>query len=141
MANWQAVNINTGTPEKPKYNAVGPTTELWVATLTTALASADTILGPTIPAGTYLTGVTIASDSLDSSTGLTFEAGYTGTLGAFISTGNTTAQAGGIATMNVAAGKGYTATTDTQVLVTITHVATTPVAGKMRIEVTYLANP
>lgn len=141
MASWQAVNINTGTPEKPKYNAVGYTSELWVATLTTALANADTIHGPIIPAGTWLSSVKIAVDSLDSSTGLTFECGYTGTLGAFIATGNTTGQAGGIQSMNVAAGVGYTATTDTEILVTITHVATTPVAGKMRIEAVYLANP
>jgi hypothetical protein len=140
MANWQAVNINTGAVEGKKYFQIGTITEMWKATLTTALANGDTILGPTLPAGLWLSNIKVAATSLDSSTGLTFEIGYTGALGAF-ATGSTVGQGGGIQSATLPATAGFTAATDTQILITITHAATTPVAGTMVIEVTYLANP
>lgn len=140
MANWQATNILTGAVEGPKYTEIGTIDEIWSVTLTTSLANADTILGPTIPAGTYLTSVTVDTKSLDSSTGITFECGYTGALGAFI-LGSTVGQGGGIQGANVAGTVGFTATTNTQLLVTITHAATTAVQGVMVIKASYTANP
>jgi len=147
MATWQAVNVQTGTTEVPKKNATNVTTEVWKVTLTTALANADTIVGPTLPMGCYLSNVRVDTGTLDSSTGLTFEAGYTGALGAFI-TGSTVGQGGGIQAANVAGTIGFkyapgspAVDTDLPILVTITHVATTPVQGTMVIEVAYTASP
>ena len=141
MANWQATNVNTGAVEGPKYYEIGSIEEIWTVALTTALLSGDTILGPTMPAGCWLSNVVIDTDALDSGGGITFEAGYTGHLGAFIATGNTTAQTGGIQGANVAGTVGLTSTSNIQLLVTITHVATTPVAGTMRLKLSYTANP
>src|SRR5271165_4558910 len=133
MANWQATNVLTGAVEGPKYTEIGTIDEIWSVALTTALASGDTIFGPTMPAGCYLTNVTVDTGSLDSSTGITFEAGYTGHLAAFIA-GSTVGQGGGIQGANVPGTVGFTATTNTQILVTTTHVATTPVAATMVIK-------
>jgi hypothetical protein len=123
MANLQMVNVQTGTPEKPKYNVTGTTVELWSVAVTTALAINDILLGPTIPAGAYVTGVTVAPDDLDTGTTITFRVGYTGQTAAFIATGNTGMQSGTVATMNVPSGFGYTAATDTQVIITIVAAA------------------
>jgi hypothetical protein len=104
--------------------------------LTTALANGDTIYGPVLPAGYYLTNVKIDTPSLDSSTGLVLEAGYTGALGAFI-VGSIVGQGGGIQSANVPGTTGFNAATATQILVTVTHAATTPVAGTLRIMMSY----
>jgi hypothetical protein len=142
MATWQAVNVNTGGTEGQKYET-GVTSEIWVATLTTALANGDTIKGPVIPANVWLQNVVIDVDKLDSngSPTITFEVGYTGALAAFIASGNTTAKTGGIAIANVAGTVGYTATTPTTVLATITAGPATAQAGKMRFLVSYTGNP
>lgn len=140
MATWQANNILTGAPEGPKYTEIGTIDEIWSVVLTTALANGDTILGPTMPAGCYLTNVVIDTGTLDSSTGITLEAGYTSHLAAFIAA-STIGQGGGIQGANVAGTVGFTSTTNTQLLVTITHVATTPVQGTMVMKMSYTANP
>ena len=144
MGTVQGVNILTTTPEKAKYNETGVITEIWVWTVTTALAQTDTLTGPVIPAGTYLLDVTVGSNvDLDSggTTGA-YEVGYTGTLGAFIASGTTAGFSdGAIGRMNVCSGLGYTSTTDTTVLMTITTTAATPVAGTVRMAVSYTANP
>ena len=141
MATIYATNVLTGTTELPKYNATGSITEIWVASLTTALASGDTIVGPTMPAGCYLENVVTDWDDIDSGSGATFECGYTSHLAAFIATGTTTPASGGIQAANVAGTVGFTSTTDTQVLVTMTGTAGTPVAGKVRIKLSYTASP
>lgn len=141
MATLQATNILTGTTEGAKYNATGNTSEIWTVATTTALASGDTISGPIIPANTYVVDVIVSWTDVDSSTGATFECGYTGTLGAFIATGNTTPQTGGIVHANVAGAIGYTATTNTTVLVTMTATPTTAVAGTCRICAIYTPSP
>lgn len=142
MANWQTRNVLTSAVEGPKYNQIGLVTEIWSVALTTALANGDTILGPTIPANTYLFDVAVDVGQLDSngSPTIAFEAGYVGALGAFI-VGSTTARAGGIQTANVAGTVGYTATTNTQVVGTITTGAATAKAGTWVFRVTYTANP
>jgi len=140
MATWNAVNVLSGTTELPKYNAFGATVEQWKVTLTTALASGDTIVGPTLPAGCYLSNVKIDTGSLDSSAGIVIEAGYTGALAAFIAA-STIGQGGGIQSANVAGTVGFSATTNTQILVTTTHVATTALQGVMVIEISYTASP
>lgn len=141
MATIQATNVLTGTTELAKYNATGVTAEIWRASTTTALASGDTITAMTIPAGCYVVTGRVCWTDVDSATSFTFECGYVGTLGAFIATGNTTGQANGVAAFNVAGGIGFTATTDTIVLVTITATAGTPVAGTCTIVVEYTASP
>jgi hypothetical protein len=141
MATLQATNILTGTPEGAKYIQIGNCSEIWTVATTTGLASGDTISGPIIPANTYLVDVIVSWTDIDSSSGATFECGYTGTLGAFIATGNTTPASGGVVHANVAGTIGYTATTNTTVLVTMTGTAGTPVAGTCRICIIYTANP
>lgn len=140
MATLQAVNILTGTPEGAKYNASGDTSEIWTCPVTTALAINDIITGPTIPAGCYLGAVQVAFTDVDSATSILFTVGYAAHTADFI-TSSTVGQAGGIATMNVPLALGFTATTDTTVLVTITATAGTPVAGTVRIRISYTASP
>jgi hypothetical protein len=147
MATWQGVNVNTGTAEGSKYNEIGVTVETWIANLGTTLVSTDVVKFAVIPAGVYLQNVTIDVDKLDSavSGAITFEVGYTNSgttvAGAYIATGNTTAQAGGIQGANVAGTVGATYTVPTTVQATITNSAGTAVAGKMRCNVAYTANP
>jgi hypothetical protein len=140
MATVQAVNILTGTTEGVKYNATGVTTEIWTAAVTTALATSDIISGPTLPAGCYITNVVISVTDIDSATSSLMTVGYTGATAAFISS-SSVGQAGGIASANVAGSIGFSATTDTTVLVTITATAGTPVAGTVRILLSYTASP
>lgn len=140
MATVQAVNILTGTTEGAKYNASGDTTETWTAAVTTALALNDVISAMTIPAGTYLNSLQVGFTDVDSATSFTFTAGYASHTADFIST-STIGQAAGIASLNVPLSLGFTATTDTVVLVTITATAGTPVAGTCRIRASYTASP
>ena len=135
MGNVQAVNVATGTPEGAKYNAVGETTEIWRMAVTTALASGDTISGPVIPAGCYLTRLVVDCPAIGS--GATFTVGYSGTAAGFITGGGPAAYS----ILNVAGALGYTATTPTTILITMTASATTPVAGTIRIAVSYTASP
>ena len=140
MGAVQAVNILTGTTEGQKYNATGVTSEIWTAALTTALAITDTISGPTLPAGCYITDVIISVTDIDSATSSLLTVGYTGATAAFISS-SSVGQAGGIVHANVAGAVGFTATTPTTVLVTITATAGTPVAGTINICLNYTASP
>lgn len=140
MATIQAVNILTGTTEGAKYNASGDITETWTAPLTTALALNDIISAMTIPAGTYLNSLQVGFTDIDSATSFTFTAGYAAHTADFITT-STVGQAAGIAALNVPLGLGFTATTDTVVLVTVTATAGTPVAGTCRIRASYTASP
>jgi hypothetical protein len=141
MATWQAVNVMTGTPEGQKWVEVGNTIAIWKVALTTALANGDTILGPTLPANTYLQTVIVDTDQLDTGGTIAFSCGYAGATAAFIAAGNTTAQTGGLIAANVAGTTGFSATTNTQIIVTITRGATTPKAGTMRISISSTANP
>lgn len=141
MATFAAVNVLTNAVEGVKYNATGNTSEIWSAAVTTSLASGDTITGPSLPAGCYLVDVVVDTDDLDSATSITFKAGYSGALAAWIADGNTTMRTGGIVHANVAGTVGYTSTSDKQLLVTITATAGTPVAGTVRLGLIYTASP
>lgn len=147
MATWQTLNINTGEVELPKYNVEGSFQEVNVVSLTTALANGDTIIGPVMQAGLFVTDVKVVSDALDSASSklIQFEAGYinsgTFTAGGFIATGNTIAGAGGFASMNVPAAYGLTFTNDITMAVSITAGAGTAVAGKMRLGMSMTASP
>jgi hypothetical protein len=147
MATWQGVNINTGTVELPKYNAEGVFEEIYIAAVGTTLASGDVILGPIVQAGLFVTNVKAAVDKLDSASSgaFTFEVGYinsgTTTAAAFIATGNTTGQAGGIASANVPASYGQTFTNNVTIVATITNAAGTAVAGNFRLGVSSTASP
>lgn len=140
MATIQAVNILTGTTETAKWNAAGDTTELWTAAVTTSLALNDIITAMTIPANTYLNSLQVGFTDIDSATSFTFSCGYVGQTAAFITT-STVGQAAGLAALNVPTAMGFTATTDTIVLVTVTATAGTPVAGTCRIRVNYTPSP
>ena len=143
MANWIATNVLSGAVETPKYVEIGIITEIYTVALTTALANGDTIFGPTMPAGCYLMDVKVDVDQLDTNGTplIAFEAGYTGALAAFIASGNATARTGGIQPANVHGTVGFTAATNTQVLVTVTAAAATAAAGTMRIALSYTASP
>lgn len=140
MATIQATNILTGTTEGAKYNATGAIEEIWKASTTTSLANGDVISAMTIPAGCYLRGMSVSWTDVDNATSFSWTAGYSGSAAAFIST-STVGQTAGIATMNVATALGYTSTSDTVVLLTITATAGTPVAGTCVIAVSYTASP
>lgn len=147
MATWQGVNINSGTTELPKYNANGDTDEIYVAAVTTALASGDIILGPVVEAGNFITDVVAAPDKLDSAVTplITFEVGFTNaggtTVAGFIAAGATAAQNGGVVHTNVPAGYGYAVTQQTTLMATITAGAGTVVAGNFRLGCTITPSP
>lgn len=143
MAVFQAVNVLSGSPELPKYIDSGDATEIWRVSLPSTLANGDTILGPSMPYQGFMSGVTVDVTDLDASNGITFTVGYAGFPAAFIST-STIAQTGGITGANVAGTLGFNqfaAGINTQVIVTITHAANSPVAGTMFISIDYTANP
>lgn len=147
MATWQGLNINTGQTELPKNNAEGLFTEIYIATLTTALANGDTIFGPIMQAGLFLDSAKVAVDALDSASSklIQFEAGWinngTFTPAGLIANGNTVAGAGGIQNANVAASYGTHFTNDITMAVSITAGAGTAVAGSMRLGLTMTASP
>lgn len=140
MATIQATNVLTLAPEVAKYNATGVTTEIWSAATTTGLASADIISAMTIPAGTYLVDFTVSWSDVDSATSFTWTGGYASHTADFISS-STVGQSAGVARMNVNGALGFTATTSTVVLITITGTAGTPVAGTCTIAASYTASP
>lgn len=143
MAVFQAVNVLSNAPELPKYIESGDATEIWRIALPNTLANGDTILGPTMPYQAFLSNVTIDVTDLDAGSGITFTVGYAGFPAAFIST-STIAQTGGIVSANVPGTLGFNqfaAAVNTQIVVTITHVASSPLAGTMSISIDYTANP
>lgn len=147
MATWQAVNINSGTIEGPKYTTPADTTELWIATVSSTVASGDVVPGPTIPAGVWLTDLVVDSDQLDSNGAPTLacEVGYvmsgTTSAAAFIASGNTTVRAGGVMIPNVGATYGFSPTANAVVQLQFTANAATGKTGKVRFKLTYNANP
>lgn len=147
MATWQGYNVNTGEVELPKYNTEGVFSEIYIAALTTAMANGDTIIGPVIQAGLFVMDVVAAPDDIDSGATATaaFEVGYisTGTFtpAAFIANGNTVAQTGGVAHLDVASGYGATFANNVTVAASITAGADTIVAGNFRLGVALTASP
>ena len=150
MANtkWQGVNINTGETELPKYNAFGVTEEIYIATLTTAIVTTDTILGPVMEAGNFIVSAKVATDSLDSASSslFSFEVGYinngTFTAAGLIASGNSViAGTGGIVSMNVATAYGASFTNDITMAASVVATAGTAVAGKFRMGLSFTASP
>lgn len=146
MATWQATNVLTGQVEGPKqtqYNV----TEIWIASVGSTWASGDVVNGPTIPPNVYLQDVKVDVDSLDSGGSPTaaFEVGYFNTgstvAAAFIATGNTTAQAGGIQGANVPGTVGFTNALACTVQAKFTANPVTGATGKFRFAVSYTTNP
>lgn len=145
MATWQATNVATGVVEKPKYNLFD-TTELWVASIGSTVASADVVPGPVIPANSYVTDLVVDIDQLDTGSTVAFEVGYvtsTGTTSAaaFIASGNTVARSGGVVIPNVAATYGFSTTVDCTLQLQFTASPATGKAGKVRYKLTYNPNP
>lgn len=147
MATWQGVNINTGAVELPKNNVEGVFEEIYIAAVSTALANGDTIVGPVMQAGLFVSNVKVAADALDSAASklIQFEVGYinagTFTAAGFITSGQTVAGAGGIVSMNVPAGYGATFTNNITLAASITAGAGTAVAGNFRLGLAATASP
>jgi|ERR1700733_4430951 len=155
MATWTGVNVNTGAVELPKANVEGVTEEIYIAAVTTALASGDIITGPVVQGGgtngqgaMFLTGVKAAVDALDSAASklIQFNVGYIDNAGtyhgsAFIAAGNTIAGAGGIQSANVPASYGQTFANNITVAASITASAGTAVAGNFRLGASFTASP
>lgn len=123
-----------------QFQEKGDFTQIVTASVTTALAITDVITGPSIPAGCSLVDCIVDMTDIDGATSLTWTLGRSGSAAAFIAT-NTTGRSAGIARMDVAAALGYTPTSDTPVILTITATAGTPVAGTVKIGVTCTRNP
>ena len=146
MATWQAVDVNTGAVELPKYD-IGDCTQIYIASIGSTAASGDIVPAMTIPAGVFMKDVWVDVDKLDSavSPAVTFEIGYivngTTTAAGIIASGNTIAQNGGIVHANVAGLVGYSPAAPMVIQGKFTNSAGTAAAGKMRIGASYTANP
>jgi hypothetical protein len=142
MANTNMTNVLTGTLPVVKSMPQGLITQICTAAVTTALAAADTLTGPSIPGGAYLWDIILDTTDLDSngSPTITLSVGIAGTLTKFINA-STIGQTGGSVHMNVAGALGYSPTDDTPVIVSVTAAGTTKVAGTVKIGVTYTNSP
>jgi hypothetical protein len=131
MANYNAVSLKTGAVEVAKLMVPGETNVLYTITTPTTMSLNDTITGPTLPRNTTLLDMTVTAGAI---TGLAFTAGYAGTAAAIITGGalNT------VSRLNVVGALGYTSTTDTPILLTLT--GGTTASGVIRILVTYSSN-
>ncbi len=109
-------------------------------TLPTGLATNDVINVGYLPPNAVVTGVTLkALSQLDSSTGLLFDVGITGTATLWMASIATVGRASGVTGVNIitTAGMLYKTTAKTLVIVTVHTQATTAVAGKIEVDVAY----
>lgn len=134
MGTVTATDLN-GYTGNVQFQEKGDFTMIRKASLTTDLASSDVITGPSIPAGCSLVNVVVSITDVDDATSFAMTVGRSGSTAAFIAS-NTIGRTGGIARMDVAGSLGYTPTSDTPVIVTITATAGTPAAGTIIIAVT-----
>lgn len=139
MGTVTATDLSGGT-HGVQMQEKGDFTQIVTMAVTTALAITDVITGPSIPANCSLVDCTVDLTDIDSATSFSWTLGRSGSAAAFIGT-NTTGRSAGIARMDVAAALGYTPTSDTPVLLTVTATAGTPVAGTINIAVTCTRNP
>lgn len=141
MGTVTMTDVLSGAVEKVKYVEVGNVTEIYSAAVTTALASGDLLVGPSIPAGCYLVDIVVAQTAIDiaATPTLTATVGISGTLAKFIST--TTIGAATVQHMNVGGNLGYSPTVDTPVEIAITQTAGTAAAGTITMGVIYTASP
>lgn len=137
MATYNAGNIRSGSQEPAKYVVPGMATEIWSITTTTILANADIIQGPVLPANCYLVDLIVDSTALGGS--CAYSVGYTGQTAAFITAATNNAVSGGQARLNGTGSLGFSATTDTRILITMTAAAAAN--GTIRVCVQYTANP
>ena len=84
----------------------------------------------TVPKSFVVTGIAMDNTQMDSSTGLTISIGDAGSAIRLVSS-STGWRAAAYSTALVAGALGYTYTADTDILVTMTAAATTPVAGTL----------
>lgn len=144
MTAFVATNVATGTVEKPKYLPTGLFAMVYSIALPNTLAAADTITGPSIPAGAFLHDIVIDSDQLDSngSATLAFNIGITGTLTKFGSAVAIGRVAAGTRTPSAVGGVlGYSPAANTPVVLTVSTAAATKVAGTLRISVICTGSP
>lgn len=139
MGTVTATDLNGGT-HGVQFQEKGDFTQIVTMAVTTSLAINDVITGPSIPAGCSLVDCIVDLTDIDSASSFSWTLGRSGSAAAFIGT-NTTGRSAGIARMDVAAALGYTPTSDTPVLLTVTATAGTPVAGTIKIGVTCTRNP
>ena len=113
------------------------------ATGSPTLANGDTIVGPTVPAGTTVTSVLVDTDKLDGggSPAIVFKVGDATTANRYINA-STVGQAGGYQVPNINGGTGYVPATDTPVILTVSTTANgaVPANAKFRILVSYSAD-
>jgi hypothetical protein len=104
--------------------------------LAAALAAADVVQMVKVPAGAYITGITLAPDDLDTGTTITLSVGDGNIAARFISA-STAAQTGAVVTLSVAAGMGFQYTVDDTIDITVAAGPSTATTGKLRLLVRY----
>lgn len=140
MGTVAATNIKTSGTQNVQWQEKGVFAQITTAAVTTALASTDVITCASIPAGAYLVDIIVDLSDIDGASSFSMTCGISGTAAKFIAT-NTAGRTGGIARMDVASALGYSPTSDTPVLITITATAGTPVAGTIKTCVLCTASP
>lgn len=135
-------HISTGASLAVQWQENGVQTQIATGAIANTAGAGDTFVGPSIPAGHSLVGIILSATDLDTdvSPTVTLSVGITGTLTKFISS-STVAQAGGIARMSVGAALGYTPTSDTPVVISVTDAATAAAAGTLKLAVRTTRNP
>jgi len=131
-----------GSALRVQWQEKGVQTQFATVTVADTAGAADTFVGPSIPAGHSLVGIILSSTDIetDGTPTVTLSVGITGTLGKFIAS-STIGQASGIARMSVGASLGYTPTSDTPVIVSITDAATAAAEGTIKLAVRTTRNP
>ena len=142
MANTNATNVKTGSVPGVKSMPQHLICNTVTAAVTTALALNDTITGPSIPAGAYLIDVILMSTDLDTagSPTITLDVGISGAATKFIAA-STIGQTGGVARLGGTTGLGYSPTSDTPVIVTVSAAGTTKAAGTVVLSIVYTNDP
>ena len=142
MANTNATNVKTGSLPAVKSMPQHLVCNTVTAAVTTSLAAADTITGPSIPAGAYLIDVILECTDLDTNgtPTIAWNVGISGTAAKFMSA-VTTGQSAGQSRPNVAGVVGYSPTSDTPGIATVSTAAATKAAGTVVLSIIYTNDP
>lgn len=142
---FTGINVNTlaSTGQQPKQYQIGDNVTIYKYALAAALVVGDVINMQTLPANTFVSGITLDVPKLDSGGTATIilAVGTTGTPGLFIAS-STIAQTGGLAYMSVAGSVGATFNTNQQVVVKCATAPQTGIAaGTVTLNVNYTVDP
>lgn len=135
-------HITRGDALGVQWQEKGLQTQIATVTVADTAGADDTFVGPSIPAGHSLVGITLSCTDIDTdgSPTVTLSVGISGTAAKFISA-STIGQGGGIARMSVGAALGYSPTSDTPVIVTIADAATAAAEGTLKLAVRTTRTP